>query len=320
MALARLAPDVSRARVQRLIAEGLVRLGDRAARASARLRGGERIDLEVPPPEPSRLEAQDLPLSVLHEDGRILVLDKAAGMVVHPARGAPRSTVVNALLHRLRAGGREEAAPPGPPLAPGQPPPAARPLAAGLPRLGLVHRLDKVNSGCLVVAKDEAALAALQAAFRGRSVEKVYLALCHGSLAQEGRIDTPYGRHPRDRKRFTGRVRAVRRAVTEWTVRERFGDRATLAEVRLLTGRTHQIRVHLSESGHPLLADPVYGGTRREARLPEGEPARRAAAEIGRQALHAWKLAFEHPAGGRVAFTAPVPADFLRALAALRRR
>ncbi|HSN92766.1 MAG TPA: RluA family pseudouridine synthase, partial [Anaeromyxobacteraceae bacterium] len=136
MALARLAPDVSRARVQRLIAEGLVRLGDRAARASARLRGGERIDLEVPPPEPSRLEAQDLPLSVLHEDGRILVLDKAAGMVVHPARGAPRSTVVNALLHRLRAGGRDEAVAPD------------SPLAGPLPRLGLVHRLDKDTSGC----------------------------------------------------------------------------------------------------------------------------------------------------------------------------
>jgi 23S rRNA pseudouridine1911/1915/1917 synthase len=315
VALARLAPDLSRARVQRLVGEDRVRLEGRPARASTRLRGGERIDVEVPPPEPSRLEAQDLPLAVLHEDDRILVLDKAAGMVVHPARGSPRSTVVNALLHHL-SGGRGEAASP----APGQPPPAAPPLAGRLPRLGLVHRLDKDTSGCLVVAKDEAALAALQAAFRGRSVEKTYLALCHGPLAAEGRIDTPYGRHPRDRKRFTGRVRAARRAVTEWTVRERFGERAALAEVRLLTGRTHQIRVHLSESGHPLVADPVYGGTRREARLPEGDPARRAAGAIGRQALHAWKLAFDHPAGGRVAFTAPVPPDLLRALAVLRGR
>jgi 23S rRNA pseudouridine1911/1915/1917 synthase len=299
VALARLAPDLSRARVQRLISEGLVRLGDRPARRSARLRGGERIELEIPPPEPPTLEAQDLPLSVLHEDDRLIVLDKAAGMVVHPARGAPRSTLVNALLHRLLAGGR---------AAGGEP----------LPRLGLVHRLDKDTSGCLVAAKDEAALGALQAAFRGRRVEKTYLALCHGALAPEGRIDTPYGRHPRDRKRFTGKVRSGRRAVTEWTVRERFGERATLAEVRLLTGRTHQIRVHLSERGHPLLADPVYGGTRREIRLPGDDPVRRAAAAIGRQALHAWKLAFDHPGGGRVACTAPLPADLSRALAVLR--
>jgi 23S rRNA pseudouridine1911/1915/1917 synthase len=317
VALPRLAPDLSRARVQRLVAEGKVRLEGRTVRPSTRLRGGERIDLEVPPPEPSRLEAEDLPLSVLHEDERLVVLDKAAGMVVHPARGAPRSTLVNALLYRLSAG-HVEAAPGAPPVAPGGPPAPAR--GEPLPRLGLVHRLDKDTSGCLVVAKDEAALAALQAAFRGRQVEKIYLALCHGALAAEGRIDTPYGRHPRDRKRFTGKARSARRAVTEWTVRERFGTRATLAEVHLHTGRTHQIRVHLSEHGHPLLADPLYGGTRREARLPEDDPARRAAEAIGRQALHALRLAFEHPGGGPVAFTAPVPADFLRALAVLRGR
>jgi len=270
----------------------------RAVRASSRVRAGDAIAVELPPPEPIRAEPEDLPLSVLHEDRDLLVLDKAAGMVVHPARGSPRSTVVNALLFRLAGG--ERRAP---------------------PRLGLVHRLDRDTSGCLVVARTEAALRALQAQWKGRQVEKVYLALCHGALAEQGRLDTPYGRHPRDRTRFTGRVDSSRRAVTAWKVVERFGDRATLAEVTLHTGRTHQIRVHLAEAGHPLLADGVYGGARREARLPPSDPVRRAAEAVGRQALHAARLAFAHPrTGRRLAFQAPLPADLARALAVLRGR
>jgi 23S rRNA pseudouridine1911/1915/1917 synthase len=294
VALARLAPDLTRARVKRLLDGGHVRLAGRAAKPAVRLRPGDVLEVEVPPPEPSGLVAQDLPLAVLHEDRDLVVLDKAAGMVVHPARGSPHSTVVNALLHRLAA-------------------------ASELPRLGLVHRLDKDTSGCLVVAKTEAALAALQAQWKGRTVEKGYLALCHGALTPAGRLDTPYGRHPRDRTRFTGRLAAGRRAVTEWRAVEGFGKHATLAAVTLHTGRTHQIRVHLSEAGHPLLADAVYGGTRREARLPPASPARRAAEAIGRQALHAARLAFDHPrTGRRLTFDAPVPADFAAALAVLR--
>jgi 23S rRNA pseudouridine1911/1915/1917 synthase len=292
-AVARLAPALSRARVQRLVAGGRVRLDGRPAKGSARLRGGERIEVDLPEPEPSGWIPQDLPLAVLHEDADLVVLDKAPGMVVHPARGAPHSTVVNALLHRLGAG------------------------ASGA-RAGLVHRLDRDTSGCLVVAKGDAALAALQAQFRGRTVEKAYLALCHGRLPDEGRLDTPYGRHPRDRTRFTGRGASARRAVTAWRVRERLGD-VTLAEVSLHTGRTHQIRVHLAEAGHPLLGDATYGGTRREARLGPDHPARRAAAALGRQALHAWRLAFDHPRSGRrVRFEAPLPADFRAALDVLR--
>ncbi len=296
VALTRLAPELSRSRVQRLLEEGRVQVAGRTARASARLRGGEGIAVEVPPPEPTEAEPEDLPLAVLHEDADLLVLDKAAGMVVHPARGSPRSTVVNALLFRLgEAAGRAP------------------------PRLGLVHRLDKHTSGCLVVARTDAALQALQAQWKGRGVEKTYLALCHGALAAEGRLDTPYGRHPRDRTRFTGRVAAGRRAVTEWRTLEAFGREATLAEVTLHTGRTHQIRVHLAEAGHPLLADAAYGGARREARLPPDSRARRAAEAIGRQALHAARIAFDHPrTGRRVAFEAPLPADFRRALAVLR--
>jgi 23S rRNA pseudouridine1911/1915/1917 synthase len=294
-ALARLAPDLSRARVQRLLEDGHVRLAGRRAKPAARLRAGDAIEVEVPPPEPSGLVAQDLPLAVLFEDDDLVVLDKAAGMVVHPARGSPHSTVVNALLHRLQA-------------------------SAGLPRLGLVHRLDKDTSGCLVVAKTDAALAALQAQWKGRSVEKVYLAVCHGAPAPEGRLETPYGRHPRDRTRFTGKVKAGRRALTAWRVVELLAGRgAALVEVTLHTGRTHQIRVHLAESGHPLLADALYGGARREARLPAASPVRRAAADLGRQALHAARLAFDHPrTGRRVSFEAPLPADLRRALETLR--
>jgi 23S rRNA pseudouridine1911/1915/1917 synthase len=296
VALARLAPDLTRSRVQRLVAGGRVLVEGRPAKASARLRGGEAVAVEVEPPEPPGAVAQDLPLAVLHEDRDLVVLDKAAGMVVHPARGSPHSTVVNALLHRLGPGaGRAPA------------------------RLGLVHRLDRDTSGCLVVARTEAALAALQAQWKGRTVEKVYLAICHGALADAGTLDTPYGRHPRDRTRFTGRLRtASRRAVTEWRAVERFGAAATLAEVVLHTGRTHQIRVHLSEAGHPLLGDAAYGGARREARAPGGVAAR-AAAAIGRQALHAARLSFDHPrTGRRVTFEAPPPEDFRRALAVLR--
>jgi 23S rRNA pseudouridine1911/1915/1917 synthase len=300
VALARLAPELSRARVQRLVTQGRVRVAGRAAKASARVREGEPVEVDIPPPEPSGLVPQDLPLSVLYEDSDLVVLDKAAGMVVHPARGAPHSTVVNALLHRLSARG-----------------PAA--AAVAIPRLGLVHRLDRDTSGCLVVARTEAALLALQAQWKARTVEKTYLAICHGALAAEGRLETPYGRHPRDRTRFTARGKGTRRAETAWRTLERFGSEASLVEVTLHTGRTHQIRVHLAEAGHPLLCDAVYGGTRREARLPPESLARRAAAAVGRQALHASRLAFDHPrTGARLAIEAPAPADLRRALEVLR--
>ena len=264
-------------------------------KAARKLRGGERVEVVLPPPEPSGLVAQDLPLAVLHEDADLLVLDKAAGMVVHPARGTPAGTVVNALLHRLGEAG------------------------PGGERVGLVHRLDKDTSGCLVVAKREQALTVLQAAFKAREVEKTYLALCHGAPPDEGRLDTLYGRHPGDRTRYTTRVQSGRTASTAWRIQERFGDRAALLAVSLETGRTHQIRVHLAEAGWPLLADAVYGGARREARLAEADPVRRAAGAIGRQALHAWRLGFAHPrTGKRLSFEAPIPPDLEAALGILR--
>ena len=285
-------PDLTRSRIQSLIDGGHLSIQGRVPKASLRLRGGEQVELVLPPPAPATLLAEALPLRVLYEDPDLVILDKAAGMVVHPAPGHPQGTLVNALLHRVKdlAGIGGEARP------------------------GIVHRLDKDTSGCLVVAKNERAHAALQSAFKGRAVQKSYLALVHGVPAPEtGRIETLYARHPMHRKKFTGRAKRGKPAVTGYRVRERF-DGAALLEVDLLTGRTHQARVHLAELGHPLLCDALYGGARRaRGAVAEAQQA------LGRQALHAWKLAFAHPRTGEpLAFEAPPPADLTRALEVLR--
>ena len=286
-------PELSRSRLSALIDEGHVRLDGRPAKPSARLRGGETVELLVPPPVPATPKPEDLPLSVLYEDADLVAIDKAAGMVVHPAAGNWEGTVVNALLYRVTdlSG------------------------VGGELRPGIVHRLDKETSGCLVVAKSEFALAKLQASFKAREVEKVYLALVHGQPKDEARVETLYGRHPVHRKRFTSKVKEGKPALTLYKVRERF-EGAAAVEVDLRTGRTHQIRVHLAETGHPLLGDALYGGKRKApARVLEATEA------LGRQALHAWKLTFPHPrTGKRVALEAPLPADLQRALAVLRGR
>jgi 23S rRNA pseudouridine1911/1915/1917 synthase len=287
-------PDLTRSRIQALIDEGHLSIEGRVRKASLRLRGGERVELELPPPAPASPVAEELPLRVLYEDRDLVVLDKAAGMVVHPSPGHPQGTLVNALLHRVKdlAG------------------------IGGEIRPGIVHRLDKDTSGCVVVAKSERAHAALQSAFKSRAVQKTYLALVHGAPARdEGRIETLYARHRVHRKKFTSKVKRGKSAVTAYRVRERFGG-AALVEVDLLTGRTHQARVHLAELGHPLLCDALYGGARKvKGALAEAQQA------LGRQALHAWKLAFAHPRTGRpLSFEAPLPADLARALELLRSR
>lgn len=287
-------PDLSRSRIQSLIEEGRISLGGRpASKAAARLKGGEEIAVELPPPVPVEPIAQDLPLSVLYEDRDLIVLDKAAGMVVHPAAGHADGTLVNALLHRVTDLGG----------------------IGGELRPGIVHRLDKDTSGCMVVAKNDATLTALQAAFKGRAVKKTYLALVHGNVAKDtGRIETLYGRHPVHRKRFTGKVKEGKPAITEYRVLERF-EGVTLVEVDLLTGRTHQVRVHFAELGHPLLADALYGGAKSKGK----GRAHDAQHAIGRQALHAWRLSFEHPRTKKpLSFEAPIPEDFQRALDVLR--
>ena len=284
-------PGLSRARVQSLIRQGHARVDGRPAKSAARVKGGERVELDLPELVAAGPEAEDLPLSILFEDRDLLVLDKAAGMVVHPAAGHWHGTLVNALLHHVQDLGG----------------------VGGAVRPGLVHRLDKDTSGCLVVAKNDVALAGLQASFKARQVEKTYLALVHGHPPTEARIETPYGRHPRQRQRFTGKLRTGKPAVTVYRVGERL-DGATMLEVALLTGRTHQIRVHLAESGHPLLGDKVYGGTRKgDARVKAVQE------KLGRQALHAWRLAFPHPRTGVWrSFEAPVPEDLRQAREALR--
>jgi 23S rRNA pseudouridine1911/1915/1917 synthase len=265
--------QLSRARVQALA----ITVNDAPAKLSLRLKGGERIAWVAPEPVTAELRPQDLPLDVLHEDKDLIAINKPAGLVVHPGAGNRDGTLVNALLHHVKdlAG------------------------VGGVLRPGIVHRLDKDTSGVMVVAKNDKALEGLQKAFASREVEKIYLALVHGHPPSEGTFRTLYGRHPKNRLKFTGRVKRGKTAVTHWRVVEKLPE-ASKVEVTLETGRTHQIRVHFAEAGFPLLGDALYGRRKTEV--------------IARQALHAWKLAFIHPRSGRwVKLTAPVPMDFLTA-------
>lgn len=268
---------LSRARAQKLIESGAVTVEGQPSHAAFRLKGGEALEWNAPPPEPTVVEAEALPLSIVYQDAQLLVIDKPAGMVVHPGAGHARGTLVNAVLHHvgdLRGIGGEL-------------------------RPGIVHRLDKDTSGLLVIAKDDVTLAALQRLFAQREVEKVYWALVAGQPPARATISTLYGRHPKQRQKFTGKVRSGKSAVTHYAVLEQYANAAWL-EVRLETGRTHQIRVHLSEAGFPLLGDVVY--------------LRRGVASAGmapRQMLHAQRLAFMHPkTGKRLRFEAKAPADF----------
>jgi 23S rRNA pseudouridine1911/1915/1917 synthase len=269
-------PELSRSRVQALIASEAVRVDGRAVRASHRLRGSELIELEVPDAQPAELVAEQLPLSLLYQDRDIVVLDKAAGMVVHPGAGHASGTLVNALLHHV---GDLQG-------------------IGGAMRPGLVHRLDKDTSGVLVIAKNDRSLAALQEGFKSREVEKTYVALVYGQPPEEGTFDTLHGRHPTNRLKFTAKVRVGKRAVTHFRVTRRFSLGARV-EVRLETGRTHQIRMHFAEAGFPLFGDSVYGSA-----------SSKRVGVIDRQALHAFRLSFRHPRTGRaLSFEAPLPAD-----------
>ncbi len=283
--LASVLPELTRSRLKTLIEEGRVTLEGKPVRAAFRLKGGEALEVVVPEAQAIALEAQDLPLKVVFEDKHLLVLDKAAGMVVHPGAGNPDGTLVNALLFHVKdlAG------------------------IGGELRPGIVHRLDKDTSGLLVVAKTDAALTALQAAFKDRTVQKTYLALVHGTPPPNGTFRTLYGRHPHHRQRFSGRVKTGKEAVTHFVTLEKFA-RASLVEIILETGRTHQIRVHFAEAGHPLLGDALYGGVKKAGPLV-----------IDRQALHAFKLEFPHPKTGKVLeYEAKPPKDFVAAQKALR--
>ncbi|MCC6556855.1 MAG: RluA family pseudouridine synthase [Polyangiaceae bacterium] len=288
----------SRATVQRWIEGGRVLVDGAPARASAGVLAGARVEVrpEAPPPSAAAPDAR-IAVPVVFEDAHLLVIDKPAGLVVHPARGHASGTLVNGLL-----------ALPGferPPADPRDPMGHARP--------GIVHRLDKGTSGLMVVARDEPTREALKALFARHDIEREYVAIVAGS-ARDATYDTPHGRHPTDRLRFTSRVAAGRRAVTRVRVLERLGDAATLVACALETGRTHQIRVHLSErGGTPILGDPLYG------RPPRSADVRAIAEELGRQALHARVLGFVHPAtSAAMRWESPLPGDMARALGRLR--
>jgi 23S rRNA pseudouridine1911/1915/1917 synthase len=266
---------LSRTRIQRLITAGHLTVGGVALKARSLVRAGDTLLLDVPPVEPSDVAAEAIPLSVAYEDAGVLVIDKPAGLVVHPSPGHWSGTMVNALLARgTEYGG-----------------------ISGVARPGIVHRLDRDTSGLIMVAKTDAAQAGLMAQLKARRVKKTYLALVEGSVdAAAGRIEAPIGRDPRQRTRMAV-VPDGRPSVTGYRVRERF-QHWTLLEVDLVTGRTHQIRVHLDALGHAVAGDPVYGtGTSR--RGPEG---------LGRLFLHAWRIVFTSPStGDLVRVEAPLP-------------
>jgi 23S rRNA pseudouridine1911/1915/1917 synthase len=293
--LARRLPALSRSRLQALIASGHVSLDAAPARPATRVRAGQSARVSLPAAEPAEPLPEHIPLRVVHEDAALLVVDKPAGLVVHPGSGAASGTLVNALLARLHdlSG------------------------IGGVLRPGIVHRLDRGTSGLLVVAKDDATHRALMRQFAGRTVDKEYLALVHGVPSRaSGEITAAIGRDPANRKRMSTRARRGRDARSSFVVAERF-DGAALLRVRIHTGRTHQIRVHLASIGHPVAGDSTYGGTRTPS--SRRAAAREALASLERPALHAARLAFEHPASGkRCAFEAPLPADLERVLGALR--
>ena len=286
-------PELSRARIQRLIRDGHVLLNQRTVRASHAVRAGDVVDLEVPAAAPAVPAAEALPLAVLHDDPDLVVVEKPAGMVVHPAAGHDRGTLVNALLHHV----------------------AGLSGIGGEERPGIVHRLDRGTSGVMVVAKHDAAHAELSRQFADREVEKQYLGLAWGLLNAGRRIDAPLGRDPVDRKKISTRARRARSAVTRITGTERLRG-LTLATIAIATGRTHQIRVHLASIGHPIAGDALYGGVRRHLAADH-----RALASLERPFLHAWRLAFGHPRDGRrVEFEAPLPADLQAVVDDLRTR
>jgi 23S rRNA pseudouridine1911/1915/1917 synthase len=276
-------PALSRSRLHNLIAAGAVRVGGETRKPASRVHRGQEVTVEIPVVPPAEVIAEPISLDVRYEDRDLLVVNKPAGLPVHPGPGHAGGTLVNALLARV------------PGLA----------GVGGALRPGIVHRLDKDTSGLLVVAKTEAALRALQAAIKAREVRREYLALVHGRVAvAEGTIEAPIARHPRHRRRMAVVARG-REAVTRYRVRDRFGA-ATLVEASLQTGRTHQIRVHFAHLGHPVVGDPVYG--RRGERWG-----------MRRQALHAFRLTFTHPGtGALIAVEAPLPQDMANALDAVR--
>ena len=274
---------LSRSQLQRLIKTGDVTVGGAAARANQTVREGQTVDLAIPEPVDATPTPEALDLPIVYQDEDLVVVDKPAGMVVHPAAGHGSGTLVNALLHHI----------------------GDLSGIGGERRPGIVHRLDRGTSGLMVVAKHDRSHEELSRQFHDREVEKEYVALVWGDVQAGRRIDLPIGRDDANRKKMSAKTRRSREAVTRIVGATHFGRAATLARVAIHTGRTHQIRVHLSAIGHPVIGDPLYGGIHR--RVP-GDL--RAVNRLERPFLHAARLAFHHPIDGRpMEFTSPLPAD-----------
>jgi 23S rRNA pseudouridine1911/1915/1917 synthase len=286
--LAKLFPEHSRSRLQGWLKQGLIRLDGSETESKRKVYGGERIDFDASvavPSAPSLADAaEDIALSVVFEDEQLIVIDKPAGLVVHPGNGNASGTLMNALLHHA-------------------------PQLAAIPRAGIVHRLDKDTTGLLVVARTLTAQTDLVRQMQARSVKRHYLALALGTVERDGSVDAPLGRHAVQRTKMAIVRAGGKEARTHYAVLERFA-KATLLECRLETGRTHQIRVHLASIRHPLAGDAVYGKAKSgDARLDA----------FPRQALHAWRLALMHPATGvEMAWESPLPTDFAQLLEVLR--
>ena len=278
----------SRSNIQRLIKDGHVRVDGRPGKANQPTKAGQTVDVDLPEPVDATPAAEALPLPIIFQDKDVIVVDKPAGMVVHPAAGHSSGTLVNALLHHvddLSGIGGEK-------------------------RPGIVHRLDRGTSGLMVVAKNDAAHEELSRQFHDREVEKEYIALVWGEVQAGRRIDAPIGRDPNNRKKMSAKARRSREAVTRIVKAEKFGVVLTLAHIAIHTGRTHQIRVHLSAIGHPIVGDPLYGGVHR--RVP-GDL--RAVTHLTRPFLHAARLVFTHPTEKRrMEFMSPLPQDLQQVL------
>ena len=299
-------PDLSRSRLKQLIEAGNVtRDGEKIGDANTRVKPEEVYQIRVPAPLPARPQPQEIPLTIVHEDNDLIVIDKPAGLVMHPAAGNPDGTLVNALIAHCGAS-----------------------LAgmSGETRPGIVHRLDKDTSGLIVAAKIDRAMHSLARQFEHRTIERAYHAVVWGApRVQQGTMEGDIGRNPFDRKRMAVLRGGGKSAHTKYKVNERFGDPerpfASLLECRLETGRTHQIRVHLTHLGHPLVGDPTYGRARTapRAKSPAEEKAFTAVQEFPRQALHAFVLGFKHPTSKKqLRFESPWPDDLAKLIAALR--
>jgi len=282
--------NLSRSRIQKLIEQEQVWVnGQICTSKKAVVKRGDRLSLTIPEAQPLDLQPEDIPLEILYEDEHLLILNKPAGLVVHPAPGHEAGTLVNALLAHC----------------------GELPGIGGVQRPGIVHRLDKDTSGAIAIAKTDQAHQHLQAQFKAKTARREYLAIVYGApSADSGTVDLPIGRHPVDRKKMAvvPEEKGGRRAITHWSVKDRLGN-YTLVQFQLETGRTHQIRVHTAQMGHPIVGDPVYGSGRSVGVNLDG------------QALHAWKLRLQHPVSGEwIEAIAPLPEAFHVLLRVLKRR